>query len=126
MHKRVVESVGGDQSLDLPSKARKPVVEYAGEEYSIVCNNVRTDRLSEWMGQKKKCWASRPKTHLFPWQFLFAKAKREVFHQVAQAYKILFASNATYLLYVIHTMCLVSNWTRERTTYFDQITFDSF
>ena len=112
MHKRVVELVGGDQSLDLPSKARKPVVEYAGEEYSIVCNNVRTDRLSEWMGQKK-CWASRPKTHLFPWQFLFAKAKREVFHQVAQAYKILFASNATYLLYVIHTMCLVSNWTRK-------------
>ena len=54
MHKRVVELVGGDQSLDLPSKARKPVVEYAGEEYSIVCNNVRTDRLSEWMGQKKK------------------------------------------------------------------------
>ena len=53
MHKRVVELVGGDQSLDLPSKARKPVVEYAGEEYSIVCNNVRTDRLSEWMGQKK-------------------------------------------------------------------------
>ena len=53
MHKRVVELVGGDQSLDLPSKARKPVAEYAGEEYSIVCNNVRTDRLSEWMGQKK-------------------------------------------------------------------------
>ena len=53
MHKRVVELVGGDQSLDLPSKARKPVVEYAGEEYSIVCNNVRTDRLTEWMGQKK-------------------------------------------------------------------------
>ena len=54
MHKRVVELVGGDQSLDLPSKARKPVVEYAGEEYSIVCNNVRTDRLSEWMEKKKK------------------------------------------------------------------------
>ena len=40
------------------------------------------------MDGPKKSWSSRPKTHLFLWQFLFSKAKSEVFHKVAQAYKI--------------------------------------